>query len=88
MLRRVKKEVENEMPPKTEIDIKCDMTPRQERLYKMVKNKVSLTDILNSRTEKNVNALMNIIMHLRKVCALSNKRSLAPSWLEICHEDM
>jgi DNA helicase INO80 len=33
MLRRIKQDVENEMPPKKEIELKCELTPRQKFLY-------------------------------------------------------
>jgi SNF2 family DNA or RNA helicase len=33
MLRRIKQDVENEMPPKKEIEIKCELQPRQRYLY-------------------------------------------------------
>lgn len=37
MLRREKKDVLNEMPPKTEIKIRCNLTPRQVHLYTGIK---------------------------------------------------
>lgn len=38
MLRRIKKDVENEIGPKKEYEIYCDMTPRQELLYRVISN--------------------------------------------------
>jgi chromatin-remodeling ATPase INO80 len=38
MLRRVKKDVADEMPSKTEIEIKVDLRPRQAALYRGIKN--------------------------------------------------
>jgi SNF2 family DNA or RNA helicase len=37
MLRREKKDVADEMPKKTEIEVKCQLTARQEQLYNGIK---------------------------------------------------
>eukprot|EP00850_Spirogloea_muscicola_P018944 SM000179S03416 [mRNA] locus=s179:277257:287158:- [translate_table: standard] len=73
MLRRVKKDVESEISNKTEITVQCPLNPRQQALYKAIKNKISLADILSSSgggavAEKKVLHLMNIVIQLRKVC--------------------
>jgi len=79
MLRRVKRDVENEMPPKTELVVHCDLTPRQRKLYAGIKANISVEEL---RRTLGVNSgggggtadasekgqLMNIIMQLRKVC--------------------
>ncbi|KAA8500058.1 putative DNA helicase INO80 [Porphyridium purpureum] len=76
MLRRVKKDVENEMPPKTEIEISTYLTPRQRLLYNGIKQNISVSELLRSlgglSREGGANGdnsrLMNIVMQLRKVC--------------------
>lgn len=82
MLRRVKRDVENEMPPKTELVVHCDLTPRQRKLYAGIKANISVEELRRTlgvtsgggggggaaadASEKG--QLMNIIMQLRKVC--------------------
>lgn len=63
MLRRVKKDVENEMAPKIEIQVNCPLSIRQRKLYDALKNKISMKDLLT-----NTESLMNIVMQFRKVC--------------------
>lgn len=73
MLRRVKRDVESEMPPKTERLLHCQLSGRQRQLYSKVKANVSITDLVQSVGPNNVESdrnskLMNIVMQLRKVC--------------------
>eukprot|EP00794_Sanderia_malayensis_P020104 gene20104-22075_t len=73
MLRRIKKDVENELSDKIEIKLVCDMSIRQRLLYQAVKNKISIEDLVsqsasNSTTNLYTNALMNLVMQFRKVC--------------------
>lgn len=74
MLRRVKRDVENEMPPKTEMELPCELTPRQRILYAAIKSNISVEELIRSiggSGEKNTEErgqLMNIVMELRKVC--------------------
>lgn len=67
LLRRLKKEVESQLPDKVEYIIKCDMSALQKIIYHHMKtNGVLLTD---DKTGKNgAKALMNTIMQLRKIC--------------------
>ena len=67
LLRRLKKEVECQLPDKVEYIIKCDMSALQRVVYHHMKNRgVILTD---DPTGKNgAKALMNTIMQLRKIC--------------------
>lgn len=67
LLRRLKKEVECQLPDKVEYIIKCDMSALQRVVYHHMKNRgVLLTD---DPTGKNgAKALMNTIMQLRKIC--------------------
>lgn len=65
LLRRLKKDVEKEMPSKIEHVIKCPLSKRQKELY---------DEFLESKTTQNTIAggdyigLMNVLMQLRKVC--------------------
>jgi DNA helicase INO80 len=72
MLRRVKRSVQNELPEKIELEIMCDLTNRQQKLYSGLKENMSLSSLLEkskSLTDKdNVDSLMNLVMQLRKVC--------------------
>jgi hypothetical protein len=69
LLRRLKKEVESQLPDKVEFIIKCDMSGLQKVLYRHVQG-VLLTD--DSEKDKKgkggAKALMNTIMQLRKLC--------------------
>ena len=65
MLRRVKKDVENEMPPKVELLLDCPLSRRQRVYYRALTAKVrGATAVFgNSGTDK----LMNLVMQFRKV---------------------
>ena len=45
MLRRLKRDVEQEIGPKTEIELFCEMTYRQRILYQRIKNKICTRDL-------------------------------------------
>lgn len=74
MLRRVKRDVESEMPPKTEVQVPCPLAARQRQLYASIKSNISVEELIRvagstggpdgDRNSK----LMNIVMQLRKVC--------------------
>ena len=71
LLRRLKKEVESQLPDKQEYLIKCDMSALQRIVYRHMQTKgVLLTD--GSEKDKKgkggAKALMNSIMQLRKIC--------------------
>lgn len=71
LLRRLKKEVESQLPEKVEYVIKCEMSSLQRLLYRHMQCKgVLLTD--GSEKDKKgkggTKALMNTIMQLRKIC--------------------
>merc|ERR1712223_670320 len=71
LLRRLKKDVESQLPDKVEYIIKCEMSGMQRRLYSHMQEKgVLLMD--NSAQKKpgqsGAKALMNTIMQLRKLC--------------------
>ncbi|XP_030327247.1 probable global transcription activator SNF2L2 isoform X6 [Strigops habroptila] len=71
LLRRLKKEVESQLPEKVEYVIKCDMSALQKILYRHMQAKgILLTD--GSEKDKKgkggAKTLMNTIMQLRKIC--------------------
>lgn len=67
MLRRVKREVENEMAPKIEVEVPCQLTVRQRKLYNGIKAKISINELLENSTEQGLGHLMNLVMQFRKV---------------------
>jgi DNA helicase INO80 len=86
MLRRVKKDVENELGPKKEYNEFCEMTYRQKTLYRFLKMKVKGKNIVQTLQSKNKsNNLMNLVMQLRKVCnhpeLLKPKETHSPFYL-------
>lgn len=71
LLRRLKKEVETQLPDKVEYVVKCDMSALQRIVYRHMQNKgVLLTD--GSEKDKKgkggTRTLLNSIMQLRKIC--------------------
>lgn len=77
MLRRIKKDVENELSDKIEIMKYCPLTTRQKLLYIALKKKIRIEDLLNyskhsgdgHSVDKNFQSnLMNLVMQFRKVC--------------------
>lgn len=71
LLRRLKKEVESQLPDKVEYIIKCDMSAIQKVLYRHMSGKgVLLTDgsEKGKHGKGSSKALMNTIMQLRKLC--------------------
>ncbi|OLL26990.1 putative DNA helicase INO80 [Neolecta irregularis DAH-3] len=71
MLRRVKKHVQSELGEKIELDSFCNLSIRQRIIYKSLRDKISLTDILEKAAaggDDGIDSLMNIVMQFRKVC--------------------
>lgn len=71
MLRRVKKNVQQELGDKVEKDVFCDLTYRQRALYASLRNRVSIIDILEKAAvgdDTDSATLMNLVMQFRKVC--------------------
>ena len=71
LLRRLKKEVESQLPDKIEYIIKCEMSDLQKVLYKHMQSKgVLLTDgsEKGKQGKGGTKALMNTIVQLRKLC--------------------
>ncbi|KAI8813271.1 SNF2 family N-terminal domain-containing protein [Cladochytrium replicatum] len=69
MLRRVKKDVENELGEKIEIEVPCQLTARQKQIYQLLKEKISVAELIGRLDQAGtVESLMNIVMQFRKVC--------------------
>merc|ERR550519_1332315 len=70
LLRRLKKDVESQLPDKVEYIIKCEMSGLQRALYKHMSEKgIMLMDCTQKGQAKTgAKALMNTIMQLRKLC--------------------
>lgn len=71
LLRRLKKEVESQLPDKVEYVIKCDMSALQRKMYShMQRRGILLTDgsEANKKGKGGSRALMNTIVQLRKLC--------------------
>ena len=72
MLRRVKADVEGEMPTKEEVAVYCELSGRQRGLYKAIRDRISSEIMSDSASaagmsEKRLQNLMNIVVQLRKV---------------------
>lgn len=86
MLRRVKKNVEHELPGKSEVLMYCPLSTRQERLYRRLKSNLNINQLVVASTSNNkhgveseVEKLLNLVMQFRKVCNhpnLLNRRYL------------
>jgi ATP-dependent helicase STH1/SNF2 len=68
LLRRLKKDVEKDLPDKTEKVIKCKFSALQSKLYKQMvtHNKLIVSDGKGGKTT--ARGLSNMIMQLRKLC--------------------
>lgn len=66
LLRRMKKDVQKQLPPRGETLVRCELSPTQKKLYKVVlaRNYDALSSMYKGRTM----SLNNIMMQLRKVC--------------------
>ena len=81
MLRRIKKDVENELTDKVEVLVYCPLTIRQKLLYAGLKRKIRIEDLLQNLGSSSrsgggsggnqdalASSLMNLVMQFRKVC--------------------
>ncbi|MCO5568663.1 hypothetical protein L7F22_022362 [Adiantum nelumboides] len=72
LLRRLKKDVESELPDKVEKVIKCKMSSLQRKLYQQMKNHKMLLagddTAIGGTKSKGIRGLQNAIMQLRKIC--------------------
>ena len=65
LLRRLKKEVEKQMPKKYEHVVKCPLSKRQRFLYDDFMSRAKVRETLESG---NLLSVINVLMQLRKVC--------------------
>ncbi|ORX58680.1 hypothetical protein DM01DRAFT_1361823 [Hesseltinella vesiculosa] len=70
LLRRLKKDVESELPDKVERVIKCKFSALQSRLYnQMKKHRLLFASAANNdKGKQNIKGLNNTLMQLRKIC--------------------
>ncbi|KAI9206275.1 SNF2 family N-terminal domain-containing protein [Polychytrium aggregatum] len=68
LLRRLKKDVESELPDKVENVIKCKLSALQSRLYEQVRSRKTLYTEPSSKVSGGTRALNNIVMQFRKIC--------------------
>ncbi|CAO1614629.1 unnamed protein product [Sympodiomycopsis kandeliae] len=72
LLRRLKKDVESELPDKVEKVIKCKMSALQAKLYQQMKKHkmiISGDDSISAKGKpQGIRGLQNAIMQLRKIC--------------------
>ncbi|KAH3679647.1 hypothetical protein WICMUC_000787 [Wickerhamomyces mucosus] len=71
MLRRIKKNVQSELGDKIEIDVYCNLTNRQQKLYRMLRSQISIIDLIEKATsgsDDSNQSLINLVMQFRKVC--------------------
>ena len=68
LLRRLKKDVEKELPDKQERVIKCKFSALQTKLYKQLVNNQSLSVSDGKGGKTTMRGLTNMLMQLRKLC--------------------
>ncbi|KAK6542552.1 putative DNA helicase ino80 [Orbilia ellipsospora] len=70
MLRRIKKHVQSELGDKIEEDVYCELTYRQRAIYRALRNKINMADIIDKAVmgDEGSQSLMNLVMQFRKVC--------------------
>jgi SNF2 family DNA or RNA helicase len=67
LLRRVKKEVEAQLPDKVERVIRCDMSAMQKRMHDNIRSGNALI-VQGDDGKTSTKGLMNTLMQLRKIC--------------------
>ncbi|OZJ05270.1 hypothetical protein BZG36_01962 [Bifiguratus adelaidae] len=68
LLRRLKKDVESELPDKVEKVIKCKSSALQLKLYAQMKKSGTLYSGTNDQGKMSIKGLNNMVMQLRKIC--------------------
>lgn len=70
MLRRVKDQVLDQLPEKTETILRCDMSGWQRKLYSLIHQKTLSTvkDAVGNVSNVYSSGLNNVLMQLRKIC--------------------
>ena len=66
MLRRMKRDVESQLPQKVEHVLKCDLSAWQKQLYRQLKGNGLQTQASDGGVSTKI--MMNVMMQLRKVC--------------------
>eukprot|EP00924_Labyrinthula_sp_SR-Ha-C_P008720 maker-scaffold_2-snap-gene-0.6-mRNA-1 protein AED:0.12 eAED:0.12 QI:95/1/1/1/0.66/0.5/4/137/676 len=67
MLRRLKREVEKELPKKKEVVLYCKMAKGQRQMYQSLQNRTLRADIARVEESFSKKSLMNLLMQLRKI---------------------
>ncbi|MBL7685599.1 MAG: DEAD/DEAH box helicase, partial [Deltaproteobacteria bacterium] len=71
IMRRQKEDVAPELPPKTEIDQYCEMTPSQRKIYEQILNssrKTLFKEVEQKGIEKSHLSILTALLRLRQVC--------------------
>ncbi|KAJ3386117.1 hypothetical protein HDU92_002677 [Lobulomyces angularis] len=68
LLRRLKKDVESELPDKVETVIKCNMSSLQLKLTHQLKTRKSFYDGGEKKNTGGLKSLNNMVMQFRKIC--------------------
>lgn len=93
MLRRIKKDVENELSDKIEVMVYCPLTTRQRLLYMALKQKIRIEDLLHYTVgggdshaiDKSFTSnLMNLVMQFRKVRLMLHNIAYSLHFFLIC----
>jgi superfamily II DNA or RNA helicase len=88
VLRRTKEQVAQDLPPKTEIVLWCDMSTAQKQLYDEIKESIRSSLFLNIKKEglnKSKLAVLQGMLKLRQVC---NSPLLLPAEEQTCTESV
>merc|ERR1712137_1244575 len=85
LLRRLKLEVEDQLPAKVEIVLRCGFSAMQRRLYDIMETKGSFS-VPSGDSKQKVQGLMNTLMQLRKVC--NHPYLFSPNGEYIINEDL
>ncbi|EDQ93100.1 uncharacterized protein MONBRDRAFT_323, partial [Monosiga brevicollis MX1] len=101
MLRRIKRNVENELPDKVEVMIKCPLSARQSRIYRRLKSNIKRDQLSaitsaamapvsrSSRAEdKALSSLLNMVMQFRKICNHPNLIARRPVRSPVTHAQL
>ncbi len=71
LLRRQKEEVAPELPPKTEIDQVCEMTPEQRKVYEQIlltSRRLVFNEVEERGIERSHISILTALLRLRQVC--------------------
>lgn len=72
ILRRLKKEVAKELPPKTEVIKYCELYPEDKELYDTIKAATKKDLLKNFDSQKNTLQILEVLLRLRQVCCHSS----------------